>query len=217
MYIVTIDMELVDRKRGALSKADRRYIVAPDSFNPQASYERRKHIQRRVWNAFLDGSLLVEHATADQRRSIFDGVEELAESVSAAGDDDRPAGFGDVAESRGVFVEKLRADAGFSSWFAFLYLGLSESDEFDFRTTLRAGIERAERARGRRVTGFDFAADTRERREFDELQERFDARRSLTTEEIQRLRAEGVVSGDDLAAYYDDRPAPTSEGDDDTE
>jgi hypothetical protein len=175
----------------------------------QQRYDRREGIKERVWHGFLDGATLFEHTTPDQRRAIFDGWEDFAQPVSAPGDDDRPDHFPDPAESRGKFVEKVRADSGFSSWISFLYLGLAESDEFDFETVLRTGIERAERSRGRIVTDLDFRVDTREQRGIDELKRRLQQRLTLTTEEIQRLRAAEELTDDELVAYYDELAGPT--------
>jgi len=153
--------------------------------------------------------VLLEYTTPDQRRVIFDGWEDFAQSVSVPGDDDRPDHFADPAESRGQFAEKVRAERGFSSWISFLYLGLSESDEFDFETPLRRGIARAEESRGRIVTDLDFRVDTRERRGIHELKSRFQQRLILTTEEIQRLRAADELTDDELVAYYDELAGPT--------
>jgi hypothetical protein len=178
-------------------------------FAKQQRYDRRENIKKRVWNGFLDGTTLLEHTTPDQRRAIFDGWEDFARPESAPGDDERPDYFGDVAKSRGEWIEKLRADAGFSSWIAFLYLGLSESDGIDFEPALRRGIEQAEESRGQVVTDLEFQVDTRERRSIDELKERFERHTRLTTEEIQRLRAAGEFTDDELVAYYDELAGPT--------
>jgi len=183
----------------------------------QQRYDRREGIKERVWHGFLDGATLFQHTTADQRRAIFDGWEDFAQPVSVPGDEDRPDHFPDPAESRGKFLEKARADAGFCSWISFLYLGLSESDEFDFETTLRIGIERAEESRGRLVTDLDFRVDTREQRSLDELNSRLERRQKLTTEEIQRLRAAGELTDDELAAYYDELAGPIHDDADGTD
>jgi len=197
-----------DRDRGVLSSADRRFLRSPEEYSRQATREREKYIKERVWNAFLDGSILSEHTTAARRREIFDGWDDFAQPVSAPGDEDRPDNFADVAQSRGEFVEKIRADVGFSSWISFLYLGLSESDEFDFEPVLRTGIERAEESRGRVVTDLDFRVDTRERRSLDELKSRLERRQRLTTEEIQRLRSAGELTNDELVTYYNELGGP---------
>jgi hypothetical protein len=178
-------------------------------FAKQQRYDRRESIKKRVWNGFLDGTTLLEYTTPDQRRAIFDGWKDFARPESAPGDEERPDHFGDVAESRGEWVEKLRADAGFTSWIAFLYLGLSESDEFEFEPALRRGIKQAEESRGRVMTDLDFHVDTRERRSIDELKERFERHTRLTTEEIQRLRGAGEITDKQLVAYYDERVSGT--------
>lgn len=193
-----------DRDRGVLSPADRRFLRSPEEYTRQATHERENAIRERAWNSFLDGSVLVKYTTPDQRREIFDGWEEFSQPLSAPGDDDRPDHFPDPADHRGKWFEKVRGEAGFSSWVSFLYLGLSESDEFDFETVLREGIERAEESRGRIVTDLDFRIDTRERRSIGELKNRFQQRLVLTTEEIQRLRAAGEFTDDELVAYYDE-------------
>ena len=172
----------------------------------QQRYSRRESIRKRVWNGFLDGELLFNYTTPEQRRGIFDSWEEFSESIHDPADEDRPGHFGDAAESRGEFVEKARARDAFSSWVSFLYLGLSGSDVFDFESVLRAGIERAEASRGRAVTAFDFNVRTRDRRSLDELAELFDRRQPLTTEEIHRLRVEGETADEELGAYFDERP-----------
>jgi hypothetical protein len=210
-----------ERDRGVLSPADRKFLRSPKEYTRQATHEREQAIRERAWNGFLDGSVLLEHTTPDQRREIFDGWKDFSEPVSDPADDDRdrPDHFGDPAESRGKFIEKIRADSGFSSWLAFLYLGLSESDEFDFEAALRTGIERAEESRGRIVTDLDFHVDAREQRSLDELKSRFQRRVRLTTEEIQRLRAADEVTDADLVAYYDELTGGRGEAggsDDDT-
>lgn len=172
----------------------------------QQRYSRRESIRKRVWNGFLDGELLFNYTTPEQRRQIFDGWEEFSESIHDPADEDRPENFADAAESRGEWVEKRRARAAFSSWVSFLYLGLSGSDVFDFESVLQDGIERAEESRGRVVTDLDFDVTTRDRRGLDELAELFKRRQPLTTEEIHRLRAEGGVSDEELGAYFDERP-----------
>lgn len=195
-----------ERDRGVLSPADRKFLRSPKEYTRQATHEREQAIRERAWNGFLDGSVLLEHTTPDQRREIFDGWKDFSEPVSDPADDDRdrPDHFGDPAESRGKFIEKIRADSGFSSWLAFLYLGLSESDEFSFEASLRRGIQRAEESRGRIVTDLDFQVDTRERRSLDELKNRFQRQARLTTDEIQRLRAADELTDAELVAYYDE-------------
>lgn len=194
-----------DRDRGVLSPADRRFLKSPGEYSRQATHERETAIQERVWNAFLDGSVLFRHASPQRRREMFDGWREYAETG--------PGTPGDEYEKRqnqatAEMVEQLKAEAGFDSWISFLYLGLSESDEFNFDTTLRAGIESAEESRGRVVTDLDFDVDTRERRSLDELTGRFERRQKLTTEEIQRLRAAGEITDGELVAYYDELAGP---------
>lgn len=176
----------------------------------QQRYERRKGIKKRVWSGFLDGAILLENLSPQQRQEIFDGWQSFSTPVSSPDDEERPDHFPDRAESRGEFFEKVRADAGFTSWLAFLYLGLTESEEFDFDAALIAAIEKAERSRGRIVTDLDFRVNTRAQRDIDELLFRFEQRAALTTEEMQRLRAEADVSDEEIGAYYDELARPVS-------
>lgn len=201
------------RGRGILTVKDREYLADQEAYRKknsrQAAHERKKSLRERAWNGFLDGSVLLEHTTPDERREIFRGWEDFSDPVDWPTPDDRPDSFGDISEFRGEIVEKARADSGFSSWLAFLYLGLSESDEFDFEAALRTGIERAEESRGRIVTDLDFHVDAREERSLDELKSRFQRQARLTTEEIQRLRAADEVTDAELVTYYDELAAPT--------
>lgn len=202
-------MDQTERASSLLTPTQREFLrnqgdYYTGEYAKQQRYDRRESIKKRIWNSFLDGATLFQYTTPDQRRAIFDGWEAFAEPVSVPSDKNRPDHFSAPAESRGEFLEKVRADAGFSSWVSFLYLGLSESDEFDFKTVLKTGIEQAEESRGRVVTDLDFRVDTRERRSLDKLKNRFQRRQLLTTAEIQRLRAAEEVSGDELVAYYDE-------------
>jgi hypothetical protein len=207
-------MDEQERKDSLLTSIQRDFLrnqgeYYTGEYAKQQRYDRRESIKERVWHGFLDGGTLLRHTSAEQRRAIFDAWRDVAVPVSVPTDDDRPDHFADLAEPRGELVEKGRADVGFSSWLAFLYLGLDESDEFDFETALRSGIERAEQSRGRTVTDLDFRVDTRARRDLDELRRRFQSRLSLTTDELQRLRAAGDLDGAELVAYFDELPAPT--------
>lgn len=200
-----------ERDRGVLSKSDRDYIRNPDEYNRQSAYERRKHIRERVYNAFLDGPLLLS-LPADEREKIFDGWDEFADSVSPPEHEelDRPDHFSDPAPSLGQTVEKVKAELGFFSWFAFLYDGIDESDDFDFQSVLGESVRTAERNRGRVVTEFNFHVETRNQRDLEEIAERFKQSLKLTTEEIQRLRGEAAVSDAELGEYYDERASKSS-------
>lgn len=207
-------MDETERKNSLLTSTQREFLrnqgdYYTGEYAKQQRYDRREGIKKRVWHGFLDGATMFDHTTPEQRRAIFDGWAEFAHPRSVPGDEDRPDHFGDIADHRGKWFEKVRAEGGFSSWISFLYLGLSESDEFDFETVLRTGIERAEESRGRIVTDLDFRVDTRERRSLDELKSRFQRRQRLTTEEIQRLRAAGELTDGELVAYYDELAGPT--------
>jgi hypothetical protein len=193
-----------DRDRGVLSSSDRQFLRSPEQFSRQATHQRENAIRERGYNSLLDGSVLLEHTTPDQRREIFDAWKDFAEPVSDPSDEDRPDHFADPAESRGKMIEQARAESGVRSWLAFLYLGTSESGGYDFEAVLRRAIERAEESRGRIVTDLDFQVDTRERRSLDELKSRFQRRARLTTAEIQRLRAADEITDEQLVAYYDD-------------
>jgi hypothetical protein len=196
------------RGRGVLTSADRAYLRDPDSYDRQASYERRKYIKERTWNAFLDGSLLTK-LPPDRRKEIFNGWQEFADSVGH-GPDDRPKHFGDAAESRGEWVERIAAEVGFAGWFEFLYLGLTESEEFDFADVLETAVRRGEFARGRRVAGFSLQIDTRPTLSLDELRDRLDQREYLTTTQLRRLRGAGVEA-DELAAYLDEAESQSTD------
>jgi hypothetical protein len=205
-----------ERPGSLLTPTQREFLKNPTEYYSgeyakQQRYERRESVKERVWYGLLDGTLLYEETSADERRAMFDAWREFSDPVEVPADerryDDRLEPD-DVAESRGEFVEKLRADVAFRSWVAFLYLGLTESDEYDFESVLRAGVEDAERSRGRVATDVEFNVTTRERRDLDELQELFERRATLTSDEIQRLRAEGVVSDEELGTYFDERPTP---------
>lgn len=194
-----------ERGRGVLSGSDREYLRDPDEFTRQARYRRRDAIPERVWNAFLDGRVLFNELNAEQRREIFRGWEDFADRVEAEGDDEGLTGkYYDVAESRGEWVERIAAERGFAGWFAFLYVGLSDSEKFEFADILETAVQRAERSRGREVSTFTFEVESQPNPSIDELRERFEQRDELTASEISRLREAGEVDDEQLAAYYDE-------------
>lgn len=193
-----------NRGRGVLSGSDRRYLRDPDEFSRQARYRRRDAIPERVWNAFLDGRVLHNHLSDEQRRAIFRGWEDFAERVEAEGDGERLSDRYDIAESRGEWLERIAAERGFAGWFAFLYVGVSESEKFEFADILETAVRRAERSRGREVSSFSFEVESQPNPSIDELRTRFEQRDELTASEISRLREAGEADGEQLAAYYDE-------------
>lgn len=195
-----------DRGRGVLSGSDREYLQNPDSdeFTRQARYKRRNAIPERVWNGFLDGRVLYNQLSAEQRREIFAGWRDFADSVEADADEQLLSDASDVAQSRGEWLEKIAAERGFAGWFAFLYLGLTESDEFSFSDVIETAVTRAERSRGREVSTFELAIETESQPSVDELRARFDEREELTVNEIKRLREADEIADADLVEYYDE-------------
>lgn len=206
-----------ERGRGVLSESDRRYLRDPDAdeFSRQARYRRRNAIPERVWNAFVDGQVLYNELSAERRREIFDGWSDFAETVPAETlEADRPDNFAsadEIAESRGDWLAKIAGGRGFIGWLGFLYLGLTESDEYGFVEMLRTAVTRAERSRGRKVTAFDLTVETDSQPKIDELRARFEDRMEMTTAEINRLREDGEVGKQELANYYDEYTEFTTE------
>lgn len=196
-----------NRPRGVLTNRDRTYLrlsepEREEEFSPSARTRARQDIQERVWNAFLDGKVLFNNLSKEERRQIFRGWQEFSEPHEAPVDENRPDSFADPAESRGKMVEKVRADRGFAGFLAFLYAGLEESGEFDFATSLEAAVRRAERSRGREVSAFDLTIESEPQPSVEELRNRFESRKELTTTQINRLHEAGEVSGDELSDYY---------------
>lgn len=137
------------RERGIITSSDRDYLKLSeeerkDAYSRSARTQRRDAIRKRVWNAFLDGQILFNEVGDEQRRRLFDGWREFADSVESDADDSRTSNFYDVAESRGRWVEKIDGERGLAGHLAFLYLGLAQSDEYEFERLLRMAVERAE-------------------------------------------------------------------------
>jgi hypothetical protein len=199
-----------DRGRGILSPADREYLsLSPEEYDEKRSHpariQRRDAIPERVWNAFLDGRLLFNQLDDEQRRRVFDGWGEFADKVEAPIDSDSlSAKHYDAAESRGQWLEKISGERGFAGLLAFVYLGLSESDEYDFEALLNRAVERAERSRGREVSTFSLDIEAQPKPSTDELLARFESRQELAASEINRLREAGEIDDTDLIDYYDE-------------
>lgn len=113
-------MDESDRPRGILSPADRKFLLGEaDLESEQSRYDARYRIRRRVRNALLDFTLLLEHLEARDRDQVFDPPADRREAVTD-----------------GV-VDAL----------AFLYLGMAAYD-VPRREFFREAIRRAERRRG---------------------------------------------------------------------
>lgn len=197
------------RPRGVLTDRDRAFLrlteeERKEEFSPSARSRARQDIEERVWHGFLDGKVLFNNLAEEERRRIFRGWQEFAEPVESEADDDRPEHFADPAESRGEMVEKLRADRGFAGFLALLYVGLNDSEEFDFSETLERAVRRAERSRGREVSTFDLTIESEPQPSLDELRTQFKNREELTTAQINRLHEADEIAGDELAEYYDE-------------
>lgn len=61
-----------DRPRGVLSPADRDYLKNPDEYSRQASHAREEKIGERAYNAILDFIILSEELDSSDRREYFD-------------------------------------------------------------------------------------------------------------------------------------------------
>lgn len=210
-----------DRARGILSPADREYLSLPaaqydEKHSQSARIQRRNTIPERVWNAFLDGRLLYNNIDIERRQEIFNGWKDFAEPFEGPDDEDleadRPDNFAsasEIAKSRGEWLEQIAAERGFAGWFGFLYLGLTESDKFDFSNVIERAVRSAERSRDREVSSFELEIEAKAKPSIDELHTRFEQRDELTPAEINRLREAGVVGDADLIKFYEEFESTT--------
>lgn len=192
-----------DRGRGVLTDADRRFLRNPDTYTQEAAYNRREKIRERVWNALLDGWVLLEETTPNQRRDLLSGWARFAEEPPAWELEDRRRRQqrGDTAAAPEKVLEEMRGARGLVGWLSFLYAAMEESDSYHFQALLRGAISRAEEARGRRLVEFEFDVETAPNRSLEDKLLRFQSGEPLGAEELRELWAEGEIDEEDVAAY----------------
>lgn len=125
---------MIDRPRGILSKADRKYLVRPprardEAYSRQGRNSRRSAIAERLENSLLDMYLLYDRLSDDDLREIFNGdPPNLSAAVGlfyriAALDDTAPpedkfrgwlrTGITDVLEEQATGIETRAASVEF--------------------------------------------------------------------------------------------------------
>lgn len=168
-------LDPINRERGALTPADREFLLGQKEFDhPQTYTNTRQRIRERIANALLDFGLLPEHLGSEQRQRIF-----------AEMDDDK------LAKSLTHLIY-------------FLYTGLDRDDE-EFAELLEDGIYYAEQDDdfgGGWLTGeiqdVDVSITFERRPDGDQLYERYQAGEPLSDSEIGALVRSGRLSEDDL-------------------
>lgn len=130
----------VERPRGVLTEADRRYLTGVSDLEPQSHGERRarERIRERIINAFLDFRIIDRHLEDRDRKRIFSAFDSNQIFVDDA---DAPLyGIG-ADEHLGTLTDLL----------AFIYRGVEESGEDTspgpFELILEHAITRAKNPR----------------------------------------------------------------------
>lgn len=96
-----------ERGRGIFTPADREFLRdGADEYSRQAQYERRKAIEDRVRNAFLDFPILFEYMKQEQREQVYaklSGAEAADEPLTPT--EKPPEAFEVLAALAGIFYE----------------------------------------------------------------------------------------------------------------
>lgn len=167
----------VERPRGILSPADRRYLQNPEEYSDQGAYERREAIVERVHESLHDYPTLVSQLDEKHRKRAFE---------------DRDL------ENKEHTLNVL------SSAFAFLYLGITDTVEPSdlakdaFEDFVASGVKRAYLERGDVVADVDVSVDVTEADETKPLEE-------MTITEIQQLGQTGNISREEFVESMADR------------
>lgn len=159
----------LDRPRGILSPADRRYLENPDEYSKQAGYERRRAIVERLHEALHDMPLLVSDLDEESRAEAFED--------------------GDLAGKEHTL--------NVLSWsFALLYLGITDTvDPADlakdaFEDIAASGVRKAYLQRGVSVEEVEVEVSVTRGEPVDELREK----EELSYAEVNQLLEAGVLS-----------------------
>lgn len=131
--VYTPQLDDLDRPRGILSSADRKYLTSDKSgYTHQAQYKRETEIRQRVVNGLLDFAILEAHLDADLRDDIFGAL-----------DGRQPT---DEDETGGPFADMMLYATCICDLIAFLYRGLrAETDRHPpFETALENGVVQGE-------------------------------------------------------------------------
>lgn len=172
-----------ERERGVLTAADRAYLRGDREYGSvQAERNARARIRDRIYDALRDFELLLEGLDDRDLNLVFE----------------KRVGEDDGTEAFDALVSTL----------AFLYRGVGRTD-LDFETVLREGVNLAEASEDRGAT-VDFDV-TYHALDADHLLSKLDDDESLSLTEIAYLYESGVVTPDELAAYFDDARAPDIE------
>jgi hypothetical protein len=165
-------MAPIDRPRGILSEADRKYLTNPDEYSDQGAYERRQAIIERVHEALHDFPLLTSELDEVSRAEAFE---------------DRDL------ENKEHTLNVL------SSAFAFLYLGITDTVEPNdlakdaFEDMVGDGVKRAYLQRGESVRNVAVNIEVETGPPLKELQ----TEEILELPEIFQLLESGAVSGEE--------------------
>jgi len=193
--------DIESRPRGVLTDDDREYLRGEKEYkHVQSETNVKARIRERVYHSLRDGKDLLR-ISPEQREQIFVYWQHSDEWVAVEDRDDSLSHeYYDVGEhfEKSEFSESLRQFLGF------LYLGIQESDDLEFSSMLETAIRDAELQRNREVTDWRLEFGIDERPDLEEVLRRFEAGDpSLDHHQIQMLREEADVTGDDIADYYD--------------
>lgn len=152
-------------------------------------------MRRRVYSGIHDGTLIWQHLPVDEREKIFDMWRE---------DDPTDEAWGTLSEGDRRRQDRFRH--ALTCWLATLYAGVEGNNDlgFGFEDVLGDAVASAVHARGDVVDEFEFTVETRDSFDTEALLERFErGDPHLSMLEIQHLRDEADVDGDDMSAYRD--------------
>lgn len=164
----------IDRPRGILSEADRRYLRNPEEYSKQARYERRRAIIDRVRESFHDYPLLVSALDEESRTEVFKEEQSHHEEMT---------------------LNVL------TSGFAFLYLGILDTIEprelghQAFEDILGTGIKQAYHQQGYSVKNVDVNVEVDRGPPLRELKEKGE----LTQGGILQLLESGEMTAEEAA------------------
>lgn len=217
-----------DSGPGGLNKTYRACLRGEHDHGPSLASTHRYKIKGRIRQGVKDGGLLWYNIDRDLRQDIFRPGERFYS-------EDTPDEELEYLKGEPETVEEIRdLRRGTVNWLSFLYKGVDEATNlfiqgdpqteitesgdavtvpnvhFDFETTLKEAIQKAESRKGKQISEFDLSVETEPIPEpplsdvdTEELLARFERGESLEGLEIAHLRDEGVITDEELNAYYD--------------
>lgn len=166
-------METIERPRGILSKADRRYLENTEEYSHQAAFARRQAIIERVHHALHDFPRLMAQLDEDARREAFEDPDPFP-------------------------VKTEHVLNNLPSAFAFLYLGITDIVEPEelakdaVEDIAASGVRKAFLQRGISVDEVEIDIDVTRGEPLDELEKRgYD---ELSYDEMNKLLESGRLS-----------------------